>query len=898
MKQFLFFSFFLVISTIQAQEIKLNGTVKDSIGIGIEMANVIAINMETKVLESFGITNHKGLFKLALKTDNRYQIRVSYIGFKTEEFVITAPGESFEKEIRLQEETNQLEGVEVTYEIPVSIKGDTIVYNTDSFITGTERKLKDVLENLPGVEINDDGEIEIEGKTVSKVMVEGKDFFDGDTKIAVENIPANALDKIEVLRNFNEVSQMKGITNDTDNVAINIRLKEGKKNFWFGEVTAGYGPDNKYLAHPKLFYYSPKYSINIITDLNNIGEVPFTRRDYRNFSGGFNNISRRGGSSVNLGSDAIGLSTTQNNRAKDIDTKFAAVNFSYSPIKTWDISGFGIYSYTGTIMEEQANTLYNVTGVEEDALTKTDQSVKLGMVKFSSLYKPNANLQVDYDILLKMSDDEEAVDVLSVIADQSDNVNQLKQQKPLSVNQNFTLYYTLNDKHIFAAAAQYTYQDEDPFYSTIREEFAFVNLFPVDENQSNYNSNQNKKTVTNKLDVKVDYYYVTGPKSNLNFTLGTTQSKQDFSSSIFQILDDETELTFTGDDFINDVSYKVSDVYGAFHYKVISGIFTFNPGLTLHQFKTTNTQLGNTVTDNLTSLLPDMYVNVQLKKSENLRFTYRMARSFTDINKFAKAYVINNYNSVYSGNRDLESALSHNLSLNFFSFNMFNFTNISGNVSYIKTIDALKSNVATEGINSIRTTINSPYNDESLSLMGRYERTFGKIKGSFRGNLSWFKTNNLVHDPAQNIDVQQTSESLTQNYTLSMGTQFKNTPNIELGYRYTINDYNNQNSSNIYYTKRPFAKFDTPFLKSFIFTADYEFYKYTDDNNTVENSYSFLAANLNYQKKDSKWEFAVKGINLLNTQFINTNRETNFYIATTSYEVQPRYLIFTVKYNL
>ncbi|HAI42977.1 MAG TPA: hypothetical protein DCM40_35185, partial [Maribacter sp.] len=83
-----------------------------------------------------------------------------------------------------------------TYEMPVSVKGDTIVYDTDSFVSGTEKKLKDVLENLPGIEINDDGQIEVEGKTVSKVMVEGKDFFDGDSKLAVENIPANALSKV------------------------------------------------------------------------------------------------------------------------------------------------------------------------------------------------------------------------------------------------------------------------------------------------------------------------------------------------------------------------------------------------------------------------------------------------------------------------------------------------------------------------------------------------------------------------------------------------------------------------------------------------------------------------------------------------------------------------------
>lgn len=289
----------------------------------------------------------------------------------------------------MQEQAAELDEVEVTYEMPVSVKGDTIVYNTDSFVSGTEKKLKDVLENLPGVEVNDDGQIEVEGKTVSKVMVEGKDFFDGDSKLAVENIPANALSKVEVLKNYNEVSQMKGLTNDDDNVALNIKLKEGKKNFWFGEISGAYGFDDRYLAHPKLFYYSPKYSLNFITDLNNIGEIPFTRNDYRNFTGGFRDINARGGSSISTGTDGLGLATAQNNRANDIDTKFAAANFSYAPTESLDLSGFGIYSYTGTLMKSDRTTSYIASNDVEMATTDTDQTVHLGgLAKLSGRYKP------------------------------------------------------------------------------------------------------------------------------------------------------------------------------------------------------------------------------------------------------------------------------------------------------------------------------------------------------------------------------------------------------------------------------------------------------------------------------------------------------------------------------
>jgi hypothetical protein len=158
-------------------------------------------------------------------------------------------------------EDNTLDGIEIVSKMPVTVKGDTIIYNADSFKNGSERKLEDVLEKLPGVEINDDGQIEVEGKAVEKITVDGKEFFSGDTKLASKNIPSNAVDKIQVLRNYSSVSQLSGVQNNQDRVAINIKLKEGKKNFWFGDITAGAGNSQTtglYLFQPKLFYYSPK----------------------------------------------------------------------------------------------------------------------------------------------------------------------------------------------------------------------------------------------------------------------------------------------------------------------------------------------------------------------------------------------------------------------------------------------------------------------------------------------------------------------------------------------------------------------------------------------------------------------------------------------------------------
>jgi len=183
------------------EDITLKGIVRDTEGVAVEMANVIAVNSDSKLLESYCVTNHSGLYKLKLKSGSNYDIKISFIGFGAKEFYFSADENDAVKDVEIAEEESMLQEVDVTYTMPVMVKGDTIVYDTDSFTTGTERKLKDVLVSLPGVELNDDGQIEVEGKQVQKVMVEGKDFFDGDSKIASDNIPADAVDKIEVLRN-------------------------------------------------------------------------------------------------------------------------------------------------------------------------------------------------------------------------------------------------------------------------------------------------------------------------------------------------------------------------------------------------------------------------------------------------------------------------------------------------------------------------------------------------------------------------------------------------------------------------------------------------------------------------------------------------------------------------
>jgi hypothetical protein len=897
MKKLLYLILLLLTTVSFSQNIRFDGVVLDSNKTPLEMANVMAVNIDTKIMDSYAITNDKGKFILNLKSNTKYSIKLSYLGMKSKEIGITTASQNMTQSIEMDSGGIELEGVEIVREMPVSIKGDTIVYNADSFKSGTERKLEDILKKLPGVEVNADGQIEVEGKKVSKLMVEGKDFFDGDTKLGVKNIPADAIDKIQVLRNYNEVGALKGLENNEENVAMNIKLKGGKKNFWFGDLNAGAGPDERYVVNPKLFYYNPKYSVNFISNFNNIGELPLTIQDYFKFTGGFRSMMKKGGSNFNVSSNDLGISLLKNNRAKEITTQFGATNFAYNVTKSWSLSGFAILSESKTELETKSQTnildpnstdVFSTENREEDA----NQKSHLGLFKVSSSYKPSTKFQFDYDFLAKLSKQDEVSKIVSQAIDNTgttiQDIDTHKIQNPTSYNQNLSLYYTQSDKNVFAFEMQNLYQEEDPFYNAISQYQPFV-LPGYVPGQNRNDINQNRFVKTNKVDAKLDYYYMVTPKTNLNFTFGNTYSYQNFNSSMFQVLDngDANPLEDAADN--NDVNYNFNDAFMGLHYKILTGKFTFTPGVSFHYYDMTNEQLGTSFTNNFTRLLPDFYALYQIKKSETLTYNMTFTNDFTDINKLAEGYVLNNYNSLFSGNSRLSNATSQVHSLRYFKYNMFNFENIFANITYSRVMDAVKSNVVFDGTNQTSTPYNSNDLDQTILGNGSYGRSFLKdYKASANLSLNWSKYNNIQNG------VLTASESFTQSYTVKVATNYKNLPNLEVGYNAVINDF----GSDTFYTDKPFAKLDYYFLKSFSFVTEYEYYHYSNLDKTVNNEYDFFNASLIYQKKDSKWEYKVSGTNILNTTSLNDDIFSEFSTRVSKYTVQPRYIVFSLKYNI
>lgn len=898
-----FYFFFLVFCSLSYGQIKLQGVVSDSLEIPLEAASIVAINKLSNALETYALTDENGAYNLTLKKATAYKVQVSSIGLITINDILETREEDITKNYTLRAD---IVLDEVVVKLPIEVRGDTLIYNADSFKNGSERKLEDIIDKLPGVEINANGQIEVEGKVVNKLMVNGKDFFDGDTKIGTKNIPSSAVDKIQVLRNYAEVGQLSSVRNNQDNFAINIKLKQGKESFWFGNVTAGAGdsPDeNLYLLQPKLFYYNPKYSINIISDLNNIGEVALTRRDIRGFGGGFRAPSSRSGTSIDLGDNSLNFLTNQRNALK-IENKLISANFSYSPNKALDLSGFLIFNNSQIFSNEISNIRYTSANVEiPDELTEqsnTELSTQ-GLVKLSASYKPNFNNQIDYDILARSSDDSQQKNNLSSILGRTD---QLDEVTPFNINQNLKYYYTLDENNIFAFEAQSVIKDEDPFYTAILENDpqgidpfdASASAIGLDTSQRSYNIGQNRRVQSNQLDAKLDYYNIIGPKSNINFTLGTLLSRQQFNSSIFQFLSDNTTFkptpSFNEGLAFNDIDYNFNDVYLGVHYRFRSGKFTIIPGFSVHAYGNKNSQFGDTVEDNFIKILPDFETRIQLKKGESLTFNYTMRNQFTDVTRLARGLVFNSYNNLQFGAPDLQNALSHNLSLLYSSFNLFNYTNVFARAAYSNNIDQIRGLTNFENVIRTSSYFNSSFADESVNVFGRIQRTFGKLRASLNSSFNYSKINQFIQER------KTVNQGFTQTYTPGIRTNFRVAPNVSIRYRYSITTNNQGVRETKFITKAPSVEFDAFIVEKITFRTNYS-YTIQEQLGGASESFQLWDASLAFKKdKDTKWEYELKASNILNvsSQIRNSANSVSVFNSTTF--IQPRFLTLRIIYRL
>jgi hypothetical protein len=375
--------FFLLFPlAIFGQKTNITGTVADSAGVGLPTASVVLMEERDSVIAQFGTTNKEGVFNLRRIEPGSYLLQISYMGYEAHFQTVTVEAGRPTIElgrIQLLPASVQLGGVDITAEqVPIRFNNDTINYNAAAFRTLPGSPVEELLKKLPGVEVQKDGTIKAQGKTVKSVMVDGKEFFGDDPKIATKNLPADAVENVQIFDKKSEQAEFTGIDDGNEERAINLELKDGAKRGYFGKVTGGYGTKNRYEGKFNVNKFSKNTQVSAIGGTNNINEQGFSLSDYFQAMGGFSalaGLGEGGGEGGGLvfggmgGGDIPGMGPSLNDGFSDVQSGGLNVNHDFS--KSTRLSTNYFYNRTARTIGEQ-RTRENLLG--SAAFNSTDEN--------------------------------------------------------------------------------------------------------------------------------------------------------------------------------------------------------------------------------------------------------------------------------------------------------------------------------------------------------------------------------------------------------------------------------------------------------------------------------------------------------------------------------------------
>lgn len=879
--------FVVLALTSFAQTKPLTGFVLDSLNRPIAYANVVAINQNTQKIAGFGISNNEGKFKVTLLEGSTYFLRVSFVGYSKYEQVLSTWDSEVPLLVRLAQSDTELGLVEVVSEMPVTMKGDTLTYKTDAFTTGTERKLGDVLEKLPGFQVDENGNVKVQGKTVDKVLVDGKPFMDGNTKLATKNLPANAVDRVQVLKNFNEVGPMRGLDTN-ESLALNIQLKDGKKNMVFGDLSGGIGPQKRYLTHANTFYYAPKLNINLIGGTNNVGEQTFTLQDYFGFSGGMSGLSSRAGSRVQMNGDDLGIPMATRANAADLSTTLGAINLNYSPSSRWRHTGFVIGSSSDNRLGSRSLRTYLNAGQNnlEELLSSSRVKNKSGLGKYAITYTPKEETYLKYSFFGKAAEVNNSNLLNSSFGAFNQQITTASSRTPYTLQQKLEWYHAPNEDQVFSMEANWEKKFANPFLDLTSSAKPLIGLYPL-PNATSYRLLQAQELLTETLEGVGNYYYILNPTNHLNWSLGMQRLRQQFASSLSQV---GSSQGF--DSFLNDTDFRFQDLYLGMSWKTKLKDWILSPSANLHSYTWSDQQQGQKEEQERLLLLPAMYAKWNLTSNRSLTYRFGTEANFMDSQKLAQGLVLQDYNALFQGNRQLDQGVFSTHSLSYTHFDMFAGLTVFGNLNYQRKRNDLVTTTDFIGINRLFSVLNVDPINKTLNGDLRMDKAFNKMKIEFGGRWNSFQTNSFLDE----LLIQ--NEQFSQTYDTKFTSTFFKVLEAKMGYAFTANQYVSGRIDNTFTTHSPKLEIDLDLFKGLKLEADYTYTAYLNKAQGTQYGFDFLNAYLSYQGKKSPVEVKLSVWNLADTRAIRRDSFSESVVSTFSYLVQPRYALLTLKYDL
>lgn len=886
-KQF-FIVFWIGCSTLFAQQVELRGTVQDSLGAPLPYVNLIAGPADSTYQKAFAITDEKGRYVLDLHKNVAYQIVITHLGYKKIQDTLRLTNDQI-RNFRLVKIAENLDEVLIKTEMAVIVKEDTITYRTDKFKTGDERKLREILKKLPGVEVDRHGNVTVNGKKVTKLMIDGKDFFGGDTKLGVNNIPVDAIAEIEIIDDYHAVAFMKGLS-ESDAMAMNIKLKKGKEHFLFGESQAGGGIENRYMLKPTLFYYSPKTTLNFIGSLNNNGKAPLDNQTVKRFRNGnmYSNYMP-----IASGNEGLYQFSDRNDILFQ-KTGFGALNFTQTLSPKLKLSAYGLAAHQKTKGLTTNDILYLTQNLLQEQREQTNEDRSFSSFnKLKLRYQPNGKSDMAYHLLINAINKNTLENIRSQTGDSIHRTRTSLEPKQMEIKQYFRYNRQHSYEHTTEIKVNYTYNRTTGNSDWLFDRLIFPDIIPAEENRNDYHFLHEYAKTTHQATLNYKHYWVLNRFSHLYPIAGLYFSNQAYKNTDYQSLNNGSANNFFNAGFNNDTGFQLIDPYIGLQYKFKIKDFTFRPGLVYHHYLWKINQFGLELTQtNKGVLLPEFMAKYSSSSAGDIEFNYSLKSSFQDVNAYANRLRLTDFNRIFRGNAYLENSLYHELTLNYRDYDMYRGLSFYVNFDYRRSEESIQNTINLEGTNQIGSLTQINFPENSYGFSGKFSKKWDSYKISLRASARLNEYSRLINE------IKSDYTTNDYQYRLYGQTQFKQLPNLELGFSHGFSTLKSDDLQREFMTLAPYAHFRYAFLNGFIVKMSYLYTYYK--NRTIQQSNQIQVGNASifYQADGSPWGFEILAENIFNVRYKNSNSFNEFIVYDRRTYLQPRTVLFVLSYQL
>jgi len=919
MKQlFLLLSILFVCSSIYGQNYYgLSGNLTDESATELVGATVLLLNLPDSTMEEYALTNEKGFFKMTAPKSSNYLLKISYMGYEDYVKILDLSQKIELGTIVLKEKSELLQSIEVVEErIPIRMNGDTLEYSADAFETQEHDNVEALLKKLPGVQVDRDGTVKAQGETVDRILVDGKEFFGDNPEVAMKNLPAGAVDKVQVYDRKSDMAEFSGVEDGVEKKTINLTLKEDKKHGFFGHIEGGYGytvPDefevspknHRYLGNLSLNYFNPKMRLSTIGAINNINEQSFNFMDYIGLMGGIK--SMMSGGSINLeinGDDPLGA-LLMNNQEGIAQTIGGGVNFNWflSDKTEWSTH----YFYSIMNKEKEERSFSRSIGLNQFFIRNgwLSSEVQAGNHNLNSTFKhefdPTQDLKFEWrfkwnDAFSSRQNKEQSLGAANELQNE---INQRYSQKRQGWGINSNLLYRKKLKkkgRVLMSNLVFGYSKEDNSNTNI----STTNLYNDGGNLQVVDSlNQEQFTLGNQqvYGTEISFIEPFGKKNFLEFKFVGMLN-----------LDSKDQQVYDVENGTNRINDNLTNLFQKeYNYQTITTRFqrTQKPYTITLEASLQRSFLKGIFSNGQPNLARTYYyplgaaaLDYKISSSSSFNLRYQTRIKEPQIQELQPIINNNSPLALYVGNPNLNPEYHHELSLQYNLFDQFSFTSFFANASFMVFQNQI---------------VNNQTIDENLKINYRPENSgVGYLANLYLNFSRPIKTLGIKFNLGLNGTLNQrttqingtNNEELTQQYTFKASVENRKKKVIDalIGTRIDFNQsvFSINNSLNTSYLNYvAYADVKVILAKKWNINSSFD-YKIYADPTFAENIYipmwsagisrTFLKAN--------QLKIELRVFNILDQQLSVQRMNQNDMILESRVNTLGRYFMLSARYKI